>query len=76
MWSHHLDETKWFETQCGGCTPRASSAASATRCPLLLLFFITLKFSAAKVFEPDIRALLGTAAHLCEAVVLKLGTAP
>ena len=29
-----------------------------------------------KFYEPEIRALLGTASRFCEAVVLELGTAP
>jgi len=35
-------------------------------------FFITLglELSDKKVYEPEIRALLGTASHFCEAVVL------
>ena len=36
----------------------------------------SLEMSDAKVYEPYIRARLGTAAHFCEVVVLKLRTAP
>jgi hypothetical protein len=45
---------------------------------LLLLFFITLglELSDTKVYAPYIRALLGTAAQYCEAVVLEPSTAP
>jgi len=36
----------------------------------------SLELSDTKVYEPQIRALLGTASHLCEVVVLKLRTVP
>ena len=36
----------------------------------------SLELSDTKVYEPQIRALLGTAAHFCEVVVLKLRTVP
>ena len=48
---------------------------------LLLSFFtlitgprrsLSLKLSDTRVYEPQIRTRLGTAAHLCKAVVLKL----
>ena len=41
-------------------------------------FFITLKprVSNAQVYQPEIRALLGTASHFCEVVVLELKTVP
>ena len=44
---------------------------------LFYYFFITLglELSDTKVHEPSIRALLGTASHYCEALVLKLGLA-
>ena len=35
----------------------------------------SLELSDIKVYEPQIRALLGTASHFCEVVVLKLRTA-
>ena len=40
---------------------------------LLSFFFntLSLELSDPKVYEPEIRALLGTASHLCEAIVLK-----
>ena len=37
---------------------------------------LSLKLSDTRVYEPQIRALLGTDSHLCEAVVLKLRTVP
>ena len=45
---------------------------------VVFFFFITLglEMSDTKVYEPEIRALLGTASHLCEAVVPKSGTVP
>jgi len=36
----------------------------------------SLELSDTKVYEPYIRALLGTASHFCEVVVLKLRTVP
>ena len=52
--------------------------------PVLFFLFLTLvtgpkrslslKLSDTRVYEPSIRARLGTAAHLCEVVVLKLRT--
>jgi len=41
--------------------------------PVLFFFFISLglELSDTKVYEPYIQALLGTASHYCEAVVLK-----
>ena len=48
------------------------------RPPLSRLLFITLKprVRDTKVYAPQIRALLGTASHFCEVVVLKLRTLP
>ena len=40
------------------------------------LLLSSLKLSDTKVYEPQIRALLGTASHYCEVVVLKLRTVP
>jgi len=40
------------------------------------LLLSSLELSDAKVYEPQIRALLGTASHFCEVVVLKLRTVP
>ena len=40
------------------------------------LFFSSLELSDTKVFEPQIRALLGTAAHFCKVRVLKLKLEP
>ena len=37
---------------------------------------LSLKLSDARVYEPQMRARLGTAAHFCEVVVLKLRTPP
>jgi len=48
-------------------SPRASSSS---------LFLSSLELSDAKVYEPQIRARLGTASHFCELVVLKLRTVP
>ena len=46
--------------------------------PSLRFFFTSLglELSDTKVYEPDIRALLGTASHYCEAVVLKSRAVP
>jgi len=40
------------------------------------LLLSSLELSDTKVYEPQIRALLGTALHFCEVIVLKLRTAP
>ena len=40
------------------------------------LLLPSLKLSDTKVYEPEIRALLETASHFCEVVVLKLRTLP
>ena len=40
------------------------------------LLLSSLKLSDTKVYEPDIRARLGTAAHSCKVVVLKFRTVP
>jgi hypothetical protein len=59
----------------------ASLDAAEYQGPLLLscvLFFITLglELSDTKVYEPEIRALLGTVSYYSEAVVLKSRTVP
>ena len=36
----------------------------------------SLELSDTTIYEPEIRALLGTASHFCEVVVLKLRTVP
>ena len=58
-----------------GATRDAKTCVSATT--LLLNFFLllsSLELSDKKVYAPYIGARLGTAAHLCEVVVLKLRT--
>ena len=40
------------------------------------LLLSSLELSDRKVYEPYMRALLGTAAHFCEVVVLKLHASP
>ena len=40
------------------------------------LLLSSLELSDAQVYEPQIRARLGTASHFCEVVVLKLRTVP
>ena len=45
---------------------------SARYSPLLSLLLSSLELSDTQVYEPKIRALLGTASHFCEVVVLKL----
>jgi len=40
------------------------------------LLLSSLELSDTKVYEPSIRALLGTASHFCEVVVLELRTVP
>ena len=42
----------------------------------LYLLLSSLDLSDAKVYEPEIRALLGTASQFCEEVVLKSRTVP
>ena len=55
------------------------ASAADGRCAALpfsySLLLSSLDLSDKKVHEPKIRALLGTAAHFCEVVVLKLRTA-
>ena len=43
---------------------------------LLSLLLSSLELRDTKVYEPQIRALLGTASHFCQVVVLKLRTVP
>ena len=53
----------------------SASKTSSTSSPSLLLW--SLEFSDTIIYEPEIRALLGTASHFCEAVALRavpLGT--
>jgi len=50
----------------GRGTPQTSSS----------LLLSSLELSDTTVYEPYIRALLGTASHFCEVVVLKLRTVP
>ena len=40
------------------------------------LLLSSLELNDAKVYEPQIRALLGTSSHFCEEVVLKMRTVP
>ena len=54
-----------------GCREVADGEEGSTSSSLLLL---SLKLSDTKVYEPQIRALLGTAPHFCEVVVLRLRT--
>ena len=51
----------------GGLSGAASSSS---------LLLSSLELSDKQVYEPWIRALLGTASHFCEVVVLKLRTVP
>ena len=44
------------------------------RTPSSYLVFSSLELSDAKVYEPSIRALLGTALHFCEAIFLESRT--
>jgi len=53
---------------------RHGTRAQCTRLSLLSLLLSSLELSDKKVHEPCIRARLGTAAHFCEVVVLKLRT--
>ena len=41
---------------------------------IFFCFTLGLELSGTKVYEPEIQALLGTASHFCEAVVLRLRT--
>ena len=54
----------------------AGDRAALKGCVKVFLFSLlsSLEFSDAKVYEPCMRALLGTASHFCEVVVLKLRT--
>jgi len=63
----------------GGCRERADSGSpSQPRDPPTSssVLLSSLEWSDTKVYEPEIRALLGTASHFCEVVVLKLITVP
>ena len=53
----------------GGLTHRDPRAGLS-----LSLLLSSLKLSDTEVYEPPLRALLGTASHFCEVVVLKLRT--
>ena len=57
---------------------RALASPTAPKQVRSFFFFITLglELSDTKVYKPEIRALLGTASHYCEAVVLKSRTVP
>ena len=55
-----------FGEQQNRSTPSSSSA----------LLLSSLELSDTQVYEPEMRALLGTASHFCEVVVLKLRTVP
>ena len=66
-----------------GCTAGGGAEEQAVhRCCLLLLYYSpslllsSLKSRYTKVYEPQIRALLGTTSHFFEVVVLKLRTVP
>jgi len=70
-----------------GSTATSSAAASASATGFILLLFsftlvtgprrsLGLKLSDTRVYEPQIRARLGTTAHFCEVVVLKLRAVP
>ena len=60
----------------GGVRRGAERAPRPPRRRGLLLLYYSLELSDTKVYEPQIRALLGTASHFCEAVVLRLRTVP
>ena len=56
-----------------------TSSATSSAAPVFSsssLLLASLVLSDTKVYEPYIRALLGTASHSCEVVVLKLRTRP
>jgi len=65
----------WPTVGCfGGCTRGlCTKFLWSPRCgcpPSSSLLLSSLELSGTKVYEPQIRALLGTASHLCEVVVL------
>ena len=70
-----------WEIPSGEDVPRSprSPASSERRhhqaCSSSSLLLLSLELSDTTISEPQIRALLGTAAHLCYAVALKLRTA-
>ena len=66
-----------------GSRPRTTGVPRSSRRMLFFFFFtlvtgpgrsLSLKMSDTRVYEPQIRARLGTAAHFCRVVVLKLRT--
>jgi len=83
----HLSRHKWpiccplsWRVEGKGLRLRGTLPARERPC-LLWLFFSSsllssLELSDTKVYAPEIRARLGTATHLCKAVVLKLETVP
>ena len=85
FWSHFEGKSRQKMTNLSGIdfcnTPTKGPAWVATSTGQLLsssFFFITLglEMSGTKVYEPYIRALVGTASHLCEAVVPESRTVP
>ena len=69
----HLRETGW---ECDS-TPFPGPIPCFVRTFLITsLLLSSLELSDTKVYEPQIRALLGTASHFCEVVVLKLRSVP
>ena len=60
--------------QVGGLQSPTLLHLAHNRPSFLLLFFITLELSDMTIYEPSVRALLGTASGFCKAIVLKLRT--
>ena len=58
---------EWRRPSRAGGMGKPSSSSSSS-------LLSSLELSGTHVYEPYIRALLGTASHFCELVVLKLGT--
>ena len=59
-----------------GLSACSRSRTSNARISSSSLFLSSPELSDTKIYEPQIRALLETASHFCEAVVLKLGAVP
>ena len=57
-----------------GAEPRAEKGASHATSSLSSLLLSSLELSDTTIYEPQIRALFGTASHFCQVVVLKLGS--
>ena len=66
--------TRVLDTHAGVSTTGQSYVSSVTDLILFFSLLSSLELSNTKVYEPYIRALLGTAAHFFKVVVLELRT--